>query len=180
MNALLQLDGNILLWIQEYLRNDFFTMFWKFITGFGDGGYFWLAVSIAMLFFKKTRKTGIVSLCSIALCFLVTNLCLKNWIARPRPYTQIEELTILIEPLKSYSIPSGHTANSFAIAFIYYRMLPKKWGVAAIVLAALIGFSRLYLGVHYPTDVLGGLLIAWICSTLVYYIYQKVITSKQK
>lgn len=127
MNALLQLDGNILLWIQEYLRNDFFTMFWKFITGFGDGGYFWLAVSIAMLFFKKTRKTGIVSLCSIALCFLVTNLCLKNWIARPRPYTQIEELTILIEPLKSYSFIRTY-GKFFCYSIYLLSYAPEKMG----------------------------------------------------
>lgn len=173
MSWLLQLDGSILLWIQEYLRNDFFNVFWKGITLFGDGGYFWLTLTVVLLCFKKTRKTAIVAFCSIALCFLVTNLCLKNVIARPRPYTQIENLSILIKPLKGYSFPSGHTANSFAIALIYYRMLPKKWGIASVILAALIAFSRLYLGVHYPTDVLGGFVIALCCSTIVYYITKK-------
>lgn len=178
MDALLQLDGNILLWIQDYLRNDVFNVFWKLITHFGDGGYFWLTLTAVLLCFKKTRKTAMVAFCSIALCFLITNLCLKNVIARPRPYTQIENLSILIAPLKSYSFPSGHTANSFAIALIYFRMLPKKWGIAAVVLATLIAFSRLYLGVHYPTDVLGGFVIALFCSTVVYTIYQKKFAAK--
>lgn len=171
MEYLLQLDGNILLWIQEYLRNDFFTAIWKFITFLGDEGWFWLASAILMLFFKKTRKVGIAALCSIALCFLITNLCLKNVIARPRPFNVIPELTILIDAPVSFSFPSGHTANSFAMAFIYFKILPKKWGIGAIVLASLIGFSRLYLGVHYPSDVLGGVLVAWICSVLVYRIF---------
>ncbi len=179
MEFLLQLDGNILLWIQEYLRNDVFTVFWKAMTFLGDEGWFWLASSILMLFFKKTRKIGIVSLFSIALCFLVTNQCLKNMIARPRPFNMIPELTILIDAPSSYSFPSGHTANSFAMAFIYYKMMPKKWGVAAIVIASLIAFSRLYLGVHYPSDVLGGVLVAWVCSMIVYQIYLRIIPKKQ-
>ena len=173
MEILSQLDSNILLWIQEYVRNDFFTPFWKFITFLGDDGWFWLTTAVLMLCFKKTRKTGIVALCSIAFCFIICNLWLKNYVARPRPYTMIPELTILIEPVKSFSFPSGHTANSFAIAMTYCRMLPKKYGIAAMILAGLIGFSRLYLGVHYPSDVLGGILVAWICSMIVYYIYDK-------
>ena len=175
MDILLQLDGNILLWIQEYLRNDFSTVIWKFITFLGDEGWFWLTSAVIMLFFKKTRKIGIVALLSIGLCFLITNLCLKNVIARPRPFNMIPELTILIDAPHSFSFPSGHTANSFAMAFIYLKMLPKKWGITAIVIASLIGFSRLYLGVHYPSDVLGGVLVAWVSSMVVYKGYQKII-----
>lgn len=172
MDLIFQIDQAILLWIQEYLRNDIFTILWKGITFLGDGGWFWLTSAVTLICFKKTRKTGIVSLCSIALCYIICNLCLKNLIARPRPYTMIPELSILIEPLKSFSFPSGHTANSFAVAMIYHKMLPKKYGIPAMVLAGLISFSRLYLGVHYPTDVIGGVLIAWVCSTLVYVLYQ--------
>lgn len=178
MDFLLQLDGNILLWIQEYLRSDLWNWFWTGITKLGDSGLIWLTTAIFMLFFKKTRKVGIVSLCSIALCFIITNIGLKNLVARPRPYTQIAELTILTHLESSFSFPSGHTANSFAVALIYFRMLPKKYGVAAVVLAALISFSRLYIGVHYPTDVLGGFLVALFASSVVYFIFQKILAGK--
>lgn len=177
MDFLLQFDGNILLWIQEYLRSDLWTWFWINITKLGNSGFIWLATAILMLFFKKTRNVGIVSLCSIALCFLITNVGLKNIVARPRPYTQIAELMILTHPETSFSFPSGHTANSFAIALIYYRMLPKKYGITAVVLATLIGLSRLYIGVHYPTDVIGGLFVALFTSSVVYFIYQRIMSN---
>lgn len=175
MDFLLNLDGSILLWIQEYLRSDLWSWLWISITKLGDSGFIWLTTAIIMLFFKKTRKVGIVALSSIALCFLITNLGLKNFVARPRPYTQIAELMILTHPEKSFSFPSGHTANSFAVALIYFRMLPKKYGIAAVVLAALIGCSRLYIGVHYPSDVIGGFLVALFTSSIIYYIYQCLV-----
>lgn len=180
MEFLLELDGNILLWIQEYLRSDLWNWLWLNITKLGNSGWIWLTTAFFMLFFKKTRKVGIVSLCSIALCFLITNVGLKNLVARPRPYTQIPELILLGHMEKSFSFPSGHTANSFAVALIYYRMLPKKWGVPAVVLAALIGLSRLYIGVHYPSDVLGGFFVGLFASSIVYLIYQKIINRKTK
>lgn len=180
MDFLLQFDGNILLWIQEYLRSDLWTWFWINITKLGNSGFIWLTTAILMLFFKKTRKIGIVSLCSIALCFLITNVGLKNIVARPRPYTQIAELMILTHPETSFSFPSGHTANSFAVALIYYRMLPKKYGITAVVLATLIGLSRLYIGVHYPTDVIGGFFVALFASSVVYFIHQKYLFNNSK
>lgn len=180
MNFLLQLDDNILLWIQEYLRNDLWNWLWINITNLGNSGFIWLTTAILMLFFKKTRNVGIVALCSIALCFLITNVGLKNIVARPRPYTQIAELMILTHPESSFSFPSGHTANSFAVALIYYRMLPKKYGITAVVLATLIGLSRLYIGVHYPTDVIGGFFVALFASNVVYFIHQKYFVNKSK
>lgn len=180
MDYLLQLDGNILLWIQEYLRSDLWSWFWITITKLGDSGFIWLTTAILMLFFKKTRKVGIVALCSIALCFLITNIGLKNLVARPRPYTQLPELMILTHLESSFSFPSGHTANSFAVALIYFRMLPKKYGIAAVVLATLIGFSRLYIGVHYPTDVIGGFLVALFASSVVYFTYKNILVKKAK
>lgn len=180
MDFLLQFDGNILLWIQEYLRSDLWTWFWINITKLGNSGFIWLTTAILMSFFKKTRNVGIVSLCSIALCFLITNVGLKNIVARPRPYTQIAELMILTHPESSFSFPSGHTANSFAVALIYFRMLPKKYGITAVVLATLIGLSRLYIGVHYPTDVIGGFFVALFASSVVYFIHQKYLFNNSK
>lgn len=179
MEALFQLDGNILLFIQEYIRQDWMTPIWKIITLLGDGGYFWIALSVLLLIPKKTRKAGIAALLAMLINMFFTNIALKNLVARPRPYDVIAGLDTLIKKLSSYSFPSGHTACSFAVAFAYYRCLPqKKWGIAALVLAGLIGFSRLYVGVHYPTDVLGGAAVgifaAWIASRLVVLISDKI------
>lgn len=174
MDVFLQMDANFLLWIQENLRQDFLTPFWTGITSLGDGGWFWLALSLLLTAFPQTRKVGLLALCSMALCALVTNVCLKNLVARPRPYTQIPGLTPLIPPQKDWSFPSGHTTASFACAGIYWRMLPKKYGIAALVLAFLITFSRLYVGVHYPTDVLAGLIIGLFGSWIVYKLYRHI------
>lgn len=171
METLLEFDSNILIWIQEYIRQDFMDWFWTGITKLGDGGIFWIAVSIFLLLSKKTRPAGIAALGSIILCFCITNLTLKPLVDRPRPYTMIPELELIIPREGDRSFPSGHTTASFAAALIFVRMMPKKFGIPAVVAAALVALSRLYVGVHYPTDVLGGFLVAMIGSMIVYHFY---------
>ena len=184
MNALLELDSNILLWIQEFIRQDFMDWFWVNITKLGDDGLFWIAVSLVLVCFKKTRPIGFVALVSMLFCYFITNLTLKPLVDRPRPYTMIPELELIIPPEGDRSFPSGHTTASFAAALIYFRMMPKKYGIPAVVVAALVSLSRLYVGVHYPTDVIGGFLVAMIGSMIVYHIYlfiqEKWTIQKQK
>ena len=108
----------------------------------------------------RTRAAGAASLVSIAICFCITNLVLKGCVARPRPDAVMDAIVPLIRTPRDYSFPSGHTTVSFAGALVCYRMLPRRYGIPALVLAGLIGFSRLYLGVHFPSDVLGGFLVA--------------------
>ena len=162
------MDGNCLLWIQQNLRHDFWNPFWLWITSLGDSGRFWLVLALGLAVVPKTRKAGILASCAMALCALVTNVCLKNLVARPRPYTQIPGLFSLLPPQKDWSFPSGHTTASFASAGIYLRVLPRKYGITTLILAVLIAFSRLYVGVHYPTDVFGGLIIGLLGSWIVY------------
>lgn len=166
MEFLLTLDGNILLWIQEYLRNDLLTPIFKFITSLGNGGMIWIALTVLLVLYPKTRKIGFM--CAFALIFshIANNTVLKNLIARTRPFEHIEKLIVLIDKPSSFSFPSGHTASSFACAWPMLRKLPKRFGVPAIVLAALIGFSRLYIGVHYPSDVLCGMLFGILMGCL--------------
>ncbi len=153
------IDAQILLFIQQYLRSDLFTWLWKGITFLGDGGWFWIVLGLLFLFPKKTRKAGVTALLALAIGAVVTNLFLKDLVARIRPYDSVEGLVPLVARLKDYSFPSGHTCASFACAGVYYKAFPGKWGKAAMVLAVLIALSRLYVGVHYPTDVLAGALV---------------------
>lgn len=104
---------------------------------------------------------------------VVNNLFLKNVVARTRPYEVVEGLTRLIEKQSDYSFPSGHTAASFAAAVILFLQLPKKYGIPALILAVLISFSRLYLGVHYPTDVLAGAVSGTLIALAVHWIFGK-------
>lgn len=173
MEMIQKIDEVCLLFIQENLRVTCLNPFWKMITMLGNAGWFWITLSMVLLFWKKTRKVGMLSITAMVLGFVITNLLLKNLIARPRPYQQMIDLVLLIEKPVDFSFPSGHTCASFASAFILYQMLPKRYGRAAIILAGLIAFSRLYLGAHYPTDVLAGFLIAWGVSRFVLYVLER-------
>ena len=171
IDFLSNLDGDILLWIQEIIRNPILTPFFKFITHLGDSGAIWIVISIALLIPKKTRKVGILCITALLGSAIVNNLILKNLVARVRPYEVVNGLNLLIEKQKDLSFPSGHTGASFAVAVIIFQCTKctgkKKYGVLALVLAFLIAFSRLYVGVHYPTDVLAGLLTGTLISILV-------------
>ena len=174
MNTFLQsvqnLDGEILLQIQQHLRTDMLTPFMKIVTFLGNGGWFLILCAVVLLAVPKTRKTGYAAVFSLIFGAIVTNLLLKNIVARPRPFAEIEALIPLIAKPTDFSFPSGHTTASFAVALVMLRMLPKKIGIPAVVLAALVAFSRLYLGVHYPTDVLVGFLVALMGSTVAVWI----------
>lgn len=166
-------EVQILLWIQENLRG-FMDGFWVLITSLADKGWFWILIALVLLIFKKTRTAGIMVLVSLIINHILTNEILKDLFGRPRPYTVSGELTTLIKQLSSYSFPSGHTSTSFAAAFVMLRMLPKKFGIPALVLATMVGFSRLYVGVHYPTDVLGGIVVGFMCSVWAHYLVQVI------
>lgn len=184
MNALLELDGNILLWIQEYVRNDFLTPIFKFITGLGDEGYVWIAIAILLVFFKQYRKAGFAVGVSLLGSLIFNNTLIKNMVRRVRPYRVLETLTILIEEPGEFSFPSGHTSSSFAAGVVLYLLLPKKYGVPAMILAFLIGISRLYVGVHYPTDVMAGAVLGTLLAIgsvkLVNLVEEKILERKNR
>ena len=159
MDAVFQFDSSILLWIQDNIRNGFLTPILTTITHLGDKGIFWIALTLALLCVRKTRRTGVFCAVSMLIGLIVTNLIIKNWVARIRPYELIQGLECIVAKEKDFSFPSGHTTNSLACAWVLFKLSPKKVGVPALVLAILIALSRLYVGVHYPTDVLGGAVI---------------------
>lgn len=170
---LIDWEGPVLLWIQEHMRNDFLTPVLTFLTHLGDHGYFWIALTILFLLLKKTKKVGGLMTCSLLLNTLVNNVLLKNLVARTRPYEVVDGLHRIIEAQSDYSFPSGHTGSAFAVAVVVFLMCPRKIGVPVLVFAFVIAFSRLYVGVHFPTDVLGGALIGAVIAYLVCAVYRR-------
>lgn len=157
-------DINILLFIQDYIRNDFLTSFFKFMTFLGDQGKIWIFILLLLLIQKDTRKLAFKAILSIIAVTIFMEI-IKHIVTRPRPFITHPQLISLIKP-GGYSFPSGHTGSSFVIAFVCFKQLPKKYSIPIFIIACLIACSRLYLGVHYPTDILGGILLAYLTSKI--------------
>lgn len=130
-----------------------------FITRLGDVGMIWIVLAVILLAIPKTRKTGVVVAAALCIDLILCNGILKNLFARTRPYDVNTGVKLLITKPADFSFPSGHTAASFAtVAALYFSGARRLWK-PVLILACLIAFSRLYLYVHYPTDVLGGIVI---------------------
>lgn len=166
---LLHLDGAILMWIQEYIRCPVLTVLMCFVSALGNGGLVWIAVSLGLLIPKRTRKLGVLTLISLLLGALCTNVILKPLIARPRPWLVVEGLSTLVTENDPASFPSGHTCAAFAACCVWMHALPRKWRILPLAAGALMGISRLYVGVHFPTDVLAGAVIGAACAYLVWH-----------
>jgi undecaprenyl-diphosphatase len=168
------IDTAVLDFFQERVGEGALTGLMKAASFLAEGGWFWIALSVVLLIFPATRKAGLASAVGLLLSLLLTNLLLKNLIARPRPYDDFPDIVLYVNRLASFSFPSGHTSSSFASAGAVF-WFHKKWGSAALALAAVIAFSRVYLSMHYLTDVLAGLLAgalyaaAGICAALLIY-----------
>lgn len=177
MTASLQLEFQILNLIAN-MRTDLLDTILPMISSFGDKGIGWIVLSVILTCIPRYRKAGITMGLALIFCLLIGNMALKPLIARPRPYTYFPEMTLLIAPLADFSFPSGHTFASFASAtalFLYH----KKAGIAAYILAAIIAFTRLYLYVHFPSDVIAGMLLGIFSGWLAYQIVQSVSTHKK-
>ena len=167
----MNIELSILDWIQT-LPTPFLDKIMVFITRLGDAGIIWIVLSIVLLLIPKTRKSGAVMVAALVVDVLLCNIVLKNLVARTRPYDVNTGVHLLVAKLHDYSFPSGHTAASFASVTALYLAGEKKLWKFALVLACLIAISRLYLYVHYPTDVLGGILFGVISG---YLGYRKVL-----
>ena len=144
-----------------------------FITKLGNAGMIWIVLAVILLLIPKTRKTGIIILAALCIDLVVCNGILKNLFARIRPCDVNTQIQLLIARPDDFSFPSGHTAASFAaVAALYFSGERKLWK-PALVLACLIAFSRLYLYVHYPTDILGGILVGIAAGYIGYAMNQK-------
>jgi len=165
----MNIEFEILNFIRENLSCAPMDVAMRIITFFGDAGWFWIALGLVLAIIPKTRKIGLTVCISLLFSLLLCNLTLKPIVARTRPYDVLKTIEIIIEAPHDYSFPSGHTSISFAgaVAVFAYN---KKYGSIALLLAALIAFSRLYLYVHFPTDVLAGALLGSVCAVMAYYV----------
>ncbi len=179
-DSLLLLDGNILLIIQEFLRNPILTPIMKVITTLGNSGLIWILLTLLLLAVPRTRRVGYMLTVALLGTLIVNNIILKNLVARTRPYEVIEGLTYLVRKPSDLSFPSGHAGCSFSAACIMFRRLPKKYGIPALALAILISLSRLYVGVHYPSDVLFGVISGIVISFAAEAIVEKIFPERVK
>ena len=155
---ILSLDADILLYIQDHIRNSFLDKIFPNITFLGNAGIFWILLTAVMMCFKKTRRAAVCSALALLGSLILNNFILKPLVGRVRPYEVIEGLRLIGKKATDPSFPSGHTAASIASAVALCRFLKKRWSVPLLVLALAISFSRLYIGIHFPTDVLAGFL----------------------
>ncbi|MBR3341344.1 MAG: phosphatase PAP2 family protein [Clostridiales bacterium] len=194
-------EADFLLYIQEYIRSDILNPVMTLLTHTGDHGILMIALAVCLLIIPRTRKIGFIAGISLAIEAILTNLLIKNIVARTRPYDEIRELVNLIENQKDYSFPSGHTGAAFAvmgailiIALIGLPVAEKRGDVSrmkmsvtykifallAFIYAALLAFSRLYVGVHYPTDVIGGVILGLATSIISYSVFWLILRFKSQ
>lgn len=160
------LDWGILHWIQTYLVCPALDAIMPRLTLLGDIGFIWILTGVVLLCTKKHRRTGILLLLGLLCGALAGNVVLKNLVARPRPCWLDESVQLLIAVPKDFSFPSGHTLSSTIGATILTRA-DRRFGYAAIPLAVLLAFSRLYLYVHFPSDVFAGAVLGLVIGELV-------------
>ena len=170
-------DLPILDWIAANVWCPALDVLMPIITMFGDGGIFWIAISVILLFTKKYRKTGLGMAFAMALGLLICNIILKPGVARIRPYDFqmqyfMKEIPLIAGGMHDFSFPSGHTIACFEACTVL-MLSNKKFGIPATVLAILVAFSRMYLYLHYPTDVFASIILGSLFGVLGYALAQK-------
>lgn len=161
--------------LHEGALGGFFDWFFPNFTHLGDEGLLFIVLGIIALLFVRTRKGGASMLIALLFGLFLTNMFLKVMVARPRPY--VDELSmfhqfweVIGHGLESEggSFPSGHTTSAFAAMTAAFWAFDKRWSWSGFVLAGLLAFSRIYVHVHYASDILGGILVGFICGSLAY------------
>lgn len=180
LERILEWDGRLLLWLREICVHSALDGGMRLISRLGDGGALWIALAAVFLLLgarrKIWRRRSYLLLFSLATNAIFCNLLLKPLFHRTRPYDLLG-YAISIPALHDPSFPSGHTAASFAAATALFAM-DKRWGIAAYLVAGWMGFSRLYLGVHFPLDVLAGALLGMLAAKLTLWAMARFFSQK--
>ncbi len=170
-----QWELDLLHWFQS-IHNEFLDVVMPKITFLGNGGWFWIVVTLLLLILPFNRKMGVQAAISLILTVILCNVILKPTVMRCRPCWLEPDVQLLVKIPHDFSFPSGHTNASFAVATAIF-LRNKKLGIPALILAALIGISRLYVFVHWPTDVLTGL-VTGVCGGIISYFIVNLIWKK--
>ncbi|MBK7921273.1 phosphatase PAP2 family protein [Veillonella sp. YH-vei2232] len=178
MDTILQFDYSVIFWIQAHMVNPFLTPFMYGISKISSSGAIWIILGLILLGMKKYRLIGLTIMISLFLVLIVGDLSLKHLVGRLRPFVDFPNVRLVATPpaATSYSFPSGHAFSSFAaaiaiyIGFSHIDTRKRILGVIAIIIATMIAFSRVYLFVHYPTDVLAGAALGIIDGIVSWYI----------
>jgi undecaprenyl-diphosphatase len=145
------------------------------ISRMGNGGLVWIAIAALLMTCRKYRTAGLMVICAVALGAVLGEVFLKNIFQRARPFAAFPHFELLIErPLTRYSFPSGHATSSFAAAGTILRTVDRRLiKVPVLFLACAVAFSRVYLMVHYPTDIVGGILLGLLSAYIVYRLFPR-------
>lgn len=172
-----RLDDSILFFISNNMHSQILDRIMVILTSIGDNGFIWIIIALLLMINKKYRSVGLMVLGALLLGTILGDGVLKPLFHRLRPSANILPSDLLITKPMSYSFPSGHTTSSFAAAGVLSKYL-KKYAFGFFVLAALIAFSRMYLFVHYPTDIIAGIVLGLICSRIIIFIFSKIKNNK--
>ena len=175
----MKMELQILDWIQQ-MRTPVGDVWMVFISRLGNAGMIWILFTCLLLMIPRTRRWGAALAAALCLDAIICNILLKPMVCRIRPCDVNQTVQLLIARPADYSFPSGHTAASFAaVAALYFAGAKNGWKIT-LPLAILMAFSRMYLYVHYPTDVLGGLIIGLLCGWIADMIIQKVMEKRSR
>lgn len=169
------MDTRIIEFINENMQSPLLDHIMPVISRMGNGGLVWIAIAALLMTCRKYRTAGLMMICAVALGAMLGEVFLKNLFRRARPFVTFPHFELLIErPLTRYSFPSGHASSSFAAAGTVLRTV-DRWliKVLALLLACAIAFSRVYLFVHYPTDIIGGMLLGLLSAYIVYRLFSR-------
>jgi undecaprenyl-diphosphatase len=176
INYLKGIDIKVLNLLNKRFRHAILDKAMPLITALGNGGCVWILASLFMISRESYKLQGYMIITSLVITTVIGEGIIKHLIKRTRPFIDLIESKLLISKPITYSFPSGHTASSFAAAGILLAM-NNRFSILAAILASLIAFSRVYLNVHYPTDVVTGIILGLLCSKLVVIIFQSKITA---
>lgn len=165
-DAITAWDGSVLEAFQKLTENSLLDRIAPVYTHWGDIGQIWIILGIGLLLFKKTRRGGFLLLLSLLFTHILNNMVIKPLVMRVRPYETFPDIRLLVTPLRSSSFPSGHSATAFGSAVVLAIRERGLWRYVPLIFAVLMALSRLYVGAHYPTDVLTGALVGTLTAAL--------------
>lgn len=179
MDFFLGFDFSILDFIANNIRNDFLDPIMAFFSLAAENGIGLVMLSLILLIPRKTRPAAVAALCALTVCLVLGEGVIKHIVLRPRPFDTYYNfhhakipINLNIGKVWGYSFPSMHTCCSFACATIFFK-INQTVGIVSIVIAATVGFSRLYNYVHFPTDVIAGMILGIGIGLLTILIFNK-------